>query len=271
MGVTKKITACLLFAFCFCKQAFSQDVYFVTFVKGDVKKANTKIKVGDKLLSPDKLVFSQKDGRLILLHPQKGRFIVEPGHTDPAPSGEYFVYLKNNLIPGTERIKLSSRGDADMYEFFTANPSISKNILFIGETGISLDNTIYRINDPNNDFFFLQYTPASGKTFSNKLRVQHDSLMISRADFLFNGKEPADSEDVKLGFIQNYSAEKKVIEIVSFKPAFMSFNDCKNIMNTVKATLGNDREKVIEETMTQLYYNLGKPDKNTLGKIYDSL
>jgi hypothetical protein len=227
--------------------------------------------VGDKLAFQEKVIFSQKDGRLILLHPQKGRFIIEPLHTQPEPSGEYFVYLQNNLFPNNQTVKLSSRGGGDLDEFFTTNPSVSKSLLFIGDARISLDNSEYRINDPVNDFFFLQYSPAGGKPSSNKLIVLHDSLLLNRSDFIFNGKAPADSEEVKLGFMQNYATDKKVTRINSFIPVFMSTEDCKNILRTIQLTIGKNKDKVIEEAMTELYYNYGKPDRNLLGDIYDEL
>ncbi len=272
MGGAAKIAVCLFFSFSFTSIVLSQDIYFVTFVKGEIKRANSaNIKVGDKLAFQEKVIFSKKDGRLILLHPQKGRFVVEPGHGQPEPSGEYLIYLKNNLVPSNEKVKLSTRGDADLDEFFTVNTSISRSLLFIGESRVSLDNTKYRINDAGNDFFFLQYTPVSGKSSNNRLTVKNDSLRISNTDFLFNGREPTDSEEVKIGFIQNYSKEKKVTKISSFRPRFMGRDECKNIMKAIKASLGNNKEKVIAEAMTQLYYNFGKPDKNILNAIYDEL
>jgi hypothetical protein len=273
MGSRRKMIFFLFLVFSCTRIAFSQDTYFVTFVKGEIKRSNsTKIKVGDKLLSQEKVIFSQKDGRLILLHPQKGRFIIEPLHTQPEPTGEYFVYVQNNLIPNNQTVKLSSRGGGgDLDEFFTVNTSISKSLLFIGDTRVSLDNSKYRIKDPGNDFFFLQYSPAAGKSSTNKLIVLHDSLQLNRSDFVFNGKAPADTEEVKLGFIQNYATEKKVTKISSFIPVFMSLEDCRNILKTIRQTLGNNRGKVIEEAMIELSYNYGKTDRDILGDIYDEL
>ncbi|MBK7432953.1 MAG: hypothetical protein IPI66_02995 [Chitinophagaceae bacterium] len=272
MGCRIKLVCCLLLSLAWTSLAFSQETYFVTLVKGEIKRGDAvKIKVGDKLVTREKVIFSRKDGRLILLHPQKGRFIIEPLNVQPEPSGEYLVYLRDNFLPNQQTVKLSTRGDADLDEYFTINPSISKNLLFIGDSRISLDNAKYRISDPSNDFFFLQYSPASGKPSSKRLMVQQDSLQLNRSDFLFNGTPPSDSEEVRIGFLQNYSTDKKVTKISSFFPVFMSIEDCKVILRTIKEILGNDEEKVIDEAMTQLYYQYGKPDKHTLVSIYRSL
>lgn len=266
------MVCCLLLSFTWANLAFSQETYYVTLVKGEIKRANAvKIKVGDKLLYKDKVIFSRKDGRLILLHPQKGRFIIEPVNAQPEPSGEYLVYLQDNFLPNKQTIKLSTRGDADLDEYFTTNASINSNLLLIGDIRISLDNAKYRISDPNNDFFFLQYSPVSGKSSSNRLSVQQDSLQLNRSDFIFNGRTPSDSEEVKLGFVQNYSTDKKVTKICSFNPVFMSLEDCKSMLRAIKEILGNDEEKVIDEAFTELYSQYGKPDRKVLIAVYKEL
>ena len=267
----KKIVACFLLLL-FGATAFSQDVYFVTMVKGNIKRTNgTPVKVGDKFPITEKLIFPKQDNKLILLHPQKGRFLLTPGTAKSEPSGEYLVYLKNSLLPSSERIKLSTRGEGGPEDFFTVNSAVNRNILFIGETAISLGNTIYNISDPKNDFFFIQYSPFAGKTVSNALKVRNDSLILNRRDFYFSNEERPDSAQFMIGF--NRSSEyKKVSPIGSvFRPVFMSVEDCRAMMITIVQAIGKNKEKVLEEAMTVLCYNTGKTDKNVLVKLYDSL
>ncbi|HPH86456.1 MAG TPA: hypothetical protein PLC48_13390 [Ferruginibacter sp.] len=259
-----KVSLILFVGLFICFSSLAQEIYFVTLVKGDIKKNNaTAVKVGDKIPFQEKLVFANKNCKMILLHPQKGRFVVEPGTITPQATGEYFVYLKSSLHLSNEKLKLSSRGDADLDEFFITNPSVNKNLLFVGDTKIALDNSKYLIKDPVNDFFFLQYTPANGKPMNKKLTVTHDSLLISRSDFMFNGAEPAENSEVKIGFMQYYSTEKKMTRIASFSPVFMSIADCKAIIAAIQQTI-SDKDKAFEEVLTQLYYNYGKPDKASM-------
>lgn len=263
--------AFLLLFFAFTAQS-QDDTYFVTVIKGDVKKANkTAIKVGEKLQFREKVIFSKKDDMLVLLHPEKGRFVVTPGTANKEPSGDFFVFLNDNLHLQSHRVSLSSRGDPNLEAFFSVNPAINESLLLIGETKIGLHSSDYLISDPNNDFFFLQYTPVQGKPSNNKLHVVKDSLIINKEDFLFNGAYPADSSEIKLGFIKNYSTDRKITKISSFKPVFMSIEECKNFLIAVKQSNGSDRKKTLEESITELYYFYGKPDLRTVSLIYDSL
>jgi hypothetical protein len=119
-----------------------------------------------------------------------------------------------------------------------------------------------------NDFFFLQYTPANGKPMNKKLTVTHDSILIGRADFMFNGAEPAENAEVKIGFMQYYSTEKKMTKIASFTPVFMSIADCKAIILAIQQSIP-DKDKAFEEVLTQLYFNYGKPDKTSIKVLCD--
>ena len=90
----------------------ANDVYFVTVIKGRVTKADkAPLKVGEKLHYRDKVIFSGKDDMVVLLHPEKGRFVVTPDATPQDASGGFFVFLNDNLHLQSHRVSLSSRGD----------------------------------------------------------------------------------------------------------------------------------------------------------------
>lgn len=250
----------------------ANDVYFVTVIKGKVTKADkAPLKVGEKLHYRDKVIFSGKDDMVVLLHPEKGRFVVTPDATPQDASGGFFVFLNDNLHLQSHRVSLSSRGDPDLEAFFSVNAAINENLLLIGETRIGVHSSDYKINNAENDFFFLQYTPAGGKPSSNKLLVINDSLVIKKEDFLFNGNYPADSIEVKLGFMKNYAADRKITKISSFKPVFMTVRECRDFLLAVKQSKKKNKEEIIEESITELYYFYGKPDQRTVQLIYDAL
>jgi hypothetical protein len=272
MEGTKKRIACFLVIFLIYSSAYAQDVYYVTFVKGDIKKSNAaKVKVGDKLLFQEPVTFSTKDCKLILLHPQKGRFVIEPGNVTKQASGVYLGYIKNNLLPDIKKVRLSSRGKEDLQSWFTPDPAINENLLFIGDSHIFFDTTKFRITDPADDYFFLQYTTGAGKTIINKLQVKKNTLLIRPTDLLFDGAVLPAGEEIFIGFVENYSTRKAIAEIAFFKYVNMSVVECKKIMQAVKKALGKNRQKVIDETFTQLYQNYGKPDKKVLEALYDGM
>lgn len=246
----------------------ANDVYFVTVIKGRVTKADkAPLKVGEKLRYRDKVIFSGKDDMVVLLHPEKGRFVVTPAAAAEDASGGFFAFLSDNLHLQSHRVSLSSRGEPPLIEFFTANPTINENILIIGETKRVLTQLDYPVSNPDKDFYFLQYTTPEGKAINNMLHVTKDTFSISKEDFLFNGNYPAAGTEVKLGF----AADKNYKKIISFKPVFMTVQECKDFLLTIKNLKSKKKDDIIEEAVTELYYFYGKPDKNTVEKIYNSL
>jgi len=154
----------LFFLMLYTVTTSAQDFYYVTVIRGTVKKEDKSIlKIGDKLLVDAKLIFVNKDCRLVLLHPQKGRFVLEPEKTAGGPTGELLVFVKNHLHLQMQTLKLSSRGDMGIDDFFSRRNSDSSNLLFIGNTKFDLKQSGYLQADTINNFFFLQYSAADGQ------------------------------------------------------------------------------------------------------------
>lgn len=265
----------LIISFClmlFCVIAGAQDFYYVTVIRGAVKKEDKSIlKTGDKLLEDAKLIFANKDCRLLLLHPQKGRFVLEPEKISGEPKGELLLFLKNKLHLQTQTMRLSSRGDIGVDDFFLIKNPDSANLLFIGDTKFDLRYSGYLQADTSNNFFFLQYSAADGKVYNNKLSIMHDSLNFNKSSFLFNGIMPANNRKVKIGYIKDFDHNREIKQIAAFVPIFMSAGDCQKMMGTIKQTIGGSKEKIIEEAYIQLYFLYGKPFIETLNSIFDQL
>lgn len=252
--------------------AGAQDLYYVTVIHGMIRKEDKSVlKIGDKLTGDAKLSFANKDCRLLLLHPQKGRFVLETDKKNAAAPGEFTIFLKNNLHLQTQTLKLSSRGDIGIDDFFAARTADSPPLLFIGDTKFDLHNSGYQLQDLNNNFFFLQYASDDGKVYSSKLIITNDSLVINENSFLFNGVMLPDNKPIKIGYIKHFNSDREVKQLTSFKPAFISVADCKKLLQTIKHTIGGSKEKVLEEAYTQLVYLYGKPYIETLSSIFDQL
>lgn len=268
----QRIIVLLLFLL-FTVNAMAQDFYYVTVVRGTVKKADkTLLKTGDKLEGNTRLLFADKTCRLLLLHPKKGRFVIEATEQKAQVGSEFFLYVKDNIHLQTESIRLSSRGDIGVDEFFTTRNTDGYRLLFIGNTKFDLNGSGYSGADNNNNFFFLQYTDSNGKLYNTKLLVAHDSLHINESSFLFNGEAPDSERDIKIGYIKQYnSSNREIKQIGTFRPVFLSDSACKQLLLTVKQIVGSNKEKVIEETYLELLSLYGKPYIETLNTLYDQL
>lgn len=252
--------------------ARAQDLYYVTVIRGTIKKEDKSVvKVGDKLSENAKLIFANKDCRVLLLHPQKGRFVLEADKKKDAPASEFAIFLKNNLHLQSETFKLSSRGDIGVDDFFSGRISDSTRLLFIGDTKFDLHHSGYLQDDHTNNFFFLQYVDVNGQVFNNKLNIVHDSLLINERSFLFGEDPVAVNRNVKIAYMKHYDSNRDVKQINTFKPVFISERECKKLLQTIKQTIGGNKEKIIEEAYTQLMYAYGKPYIETLSSLFDQL
>ncbi|MDB5209715.1 MAG: hypothetical protein JWQ30_542 [Sediminibacterium sp.] len=252
--------------------ARAQDLYYVTVIRGTIKKEDRSVvKVGDKLPENAKLLFANKDCRLVLLHPQKGRFVLEADKKKEAPANEFALFLKNNLHLQSETLKLSSRGEIGVDEFFSGRKSDSMPLLFIGDTKFDLRHSGYLLDDLANNFFFLQYVAVDGQVLNNKLNIVHDSLVINENSFLAGENQSPGNKNVTLAYMKHYTSNRESRQIHTFKPVFLSERDCKKLLQTIKQTIGGSKEKIIEEAYTQLMYAYGKPYIETLSSLFDQL
>ncbi|MES2330929.1 MAG: hypothetical protein V4539_15105 [Bacteroidota bacterium] len=252
--------------------ARAQDLYYVTVIRGTIKKEDrSAVKVGDKLPEKAKLLFANKDCRLVLLHPRKGRFVLEADQKKEAPASEFALFLKNNLHLQSETLKLSSRGEVGVDEFFSGRKSDSTRLLFIGDTKFDLHHSGYLQDDLTNNFFFLQYVAVDGQALNNKLNIVDDSLVINENSFLGGENQSLENKSVTLAYMKHYKSNREIRQINTFKPVFLSERDCKKLLQTIKQTIGGTKEKIIEEAYTQLMYAYGKPYIETLSSLFEQL
>ena len=92
----------------------AQDSYFVTVIKGAVTKVDGAVlKTGAKITLEEKLVFTNKESLVILLHPAKGRYIVSPANATASKSNKLILLVKDYLQIHAENVRLSSRSIDD--------------------------------------------------------------------------------------------------------------------------------------------------------------
>ena len=254
---------------------FAQESYFVTIVKGSVSKADgSAVKPGSKLLLTDKVSLGSKESLLILLHPSKGRIVVSPQAATPSKDNKFVLLIKDFLELNQQNVRLSSRTLDDMplslEDYFKTDPDINSNFLVIDTLKVKLPRT-YAKADNKENFFFLQL--SSAKPVNHQLQCRNNMLYITREDISFNdGLYKKSDGQLNLGYIENYSGDKKVKFITPVEPVYISREECSNIIRTIKKTLkGKAEQKILEEASTQIYYLYGKPDEQAIKEIYSSI
>ena len=254
----------------------AQDSYFVTVIKGAVTKVDgSALKTGAKITLAEKLVFPNKESLVILLHPAKGRYIVSPAKATASKDNKFILLVKDYLQIHAENVRLSSRSIDDelisLADRFKTDPTINSKILIIDTLRARLPEPEFRGVDNEENFFFLQL--VADKPLNHKLTVEDNSLLITREDILFNDKlYSKQAGQLNLGFIRDYSADKKTKLVTVIEPAYISSEECIGIIKGIKTSLKDKPEKeILKEIYTQLYYLYGKPDQQVLEQLLHNL
>ena len=255
--------------------SFAQESYFVTVVKGSVSKPDgSAIKPGSKLLLTDKVSLGTKESLLILLHPSKGRIVVSAQAATPSKDNKFVLLIKDFLDLNQQHIRLSSRTLDDaplsLEDYFKTDADINSNLLVIDTLNVKLPRAYGKVDNKEN-FFFLQLSAA--KPVNHKLQCRNNILYITREDISFNdGLYKKSDGQLNLGYIENYSTDKKVKFTTPVEPVYISREDCTNTIKVIKKTLkGKPEKNILEEVYAQIYYLYGKPDEQVIKEIYSSI
>ena len=254
---------------------FAQESYFVTIVKGSVSKADgSAIKPGSKLFLTDKVSMTSKESLLILLHPSKGRIVVSPQAATQTKDNKFVVLIKDFLDLNQQTVRLSSRTLDDaplsLEDYFKTDADINNNFLLIDTLKVKLPRA-YSKADNKENFFFLQL--SASKPVNHKLQCRNNILYITREDILFSDSlyKKADGQ-LNLGYIENYSGDKKVKFITPIEPVYITKETCRDAIRLIKKTLkGKPEKEILQEVYAQLYYLYGKPDEQAVTEIYRSI
>ncbi|MBK8609205.1 MAG: hypothetical protein IPL84_04485 [Chitinophagaceae bacterium] len=267
------LTTVLLFLLASC---FAQDTYFVTVVKGTAFKADgSAIKPGTKLLLADKVNLGSKESVLILLHPAKGRFVVSSQNAKATADNKFVILVKDFLELHAKNVRLSSRAideaPVSLEAYFKTDPAINNKFLVIDTLRVKLPGRTYTNVDNKVNFFFLQLVAA--KPVNHKLLVRDKTLLITREDLVFNNTLYSRSAgELNLGYLENYTTDKKTRLIVAIEVAFMSKEECIDIMRGIRQAMsGAPDNEILKEIYTQIYQMYGKPDEQKLIDMYNRL
>ena len=184
------------------------------------------------------------------------------------------LLIKDFLELSQNSVRLSSRTLDDaplsLEDYFKTDADINSNYLIIDTLKVKLPRA-YAKADNKETFFFLQL--SSAKPVNHKLQCRNSILYITREDILFGDSlyKKADGQ-LNLGYIENYSGDKKVKFITPIEPVYITKETCRNTIAVIKKTLKGKPEKdILQELYAQLYYLYGKPDEQAVSEIYRSI
>jgi hypothetical protein len=259
----------------------TEEVYFITFVKGTIilEKTQKALKVGDKISPKDKIIFREKDAMAAVLSPQKGRFTLTADKAQKNAKGEFLALIEASMSPLGSAKKLSTRTGLltniiELQKFFAANDSLSQGrFLVTGKGKYLLAKTAFPLDDKH--FFFIRYI-YEGQQINKKLSYSADTLFMDKTVYQVDGKDiiPAAASDMKL---YQYVVRDKPesILITDFHPVFIEREKLKEelrvLVDQLKVMYKSNFDNVYNNALLHVNTYYGKPDTEVLKQIVKEL
>jgi hypothetical protein len=255
---------------------FQSDVYYITFVKGQVQleSSNKTVKVGDKITVNDKLIFKDQNSKVSCISPSRGRFDITPGTSNQKVKGEWLALIKSNLIPSSSQQRLSSRslGSDSGYDplIYFANQN-DKPIVLLNGIPLPIASS-YKMDAQN--FFFVQYE-FQGKNIVRKVANQNHSLVFNSELFTDNESRPVNLELLKRVNLCYQSMENSVPHskvLVTFSPVLVDKNELGKeldvLYSSLKALKKNNVTEIKNEILAHLADNYGVVNADEMEKQF---
>ncbi len=256
----------LLFMFAF--QVAKSEVYYVTFVKGNVKLQGAKInlKIGDKLEDNDQLVFTDQQSKISCISPVKGRFDILGSNAKKKIQMEWVAIIKDVLIIASSKAQLSTRalGDQinDPAKIFKS-PNADNKTFFVENELIRIDPT-YVLDSKH--FFFLQYE-VNGKQILKKVPTNQGGIYFNASLFVDdNGKILLPEEISTVSFCYQDAGKSK--ELIKFIPVIISLPEFTEQVGILRTNLlKKNKEDINKEIFNHFLNNYGFMNTSLLEKI----
>jgi hypothetical protein len=221
---------------------FSQeDRYFVAHLKGQIIHSATgkPLKVGDVVSSADAIVFASPEAKAIVMHTQKGRWLLDGKKATKNDSGEFLSFVKDVLMPGATDIRLSTRGGLN-YDLDYRKVQDFKGFfgegryVFIGdELKIGTDLTRFPVGATHS--FVYSYT-ANGASVKNRLGVEGSNVVFNKQKlYRARGVEINPQTVEKAELVYFNESTKEETKLTTFQPIFV---DEKTLVLEIKSVAG---------------------------------
>jgi hypothetical protein len=176
-----------IFLICFTSgfSFFQAETYHIIYVKGEVliEKDKRLLKIGMKIGSEDRLIFKNKDAKVIVMSNLRGRFVLMLNN--PQQTSELIAIVKEVISPLKTNAAMSTRGAPkimrDLADYF------GNEVFFIvGDTlTFEADRSKFKIND--NQYFQIQY--KLGDSLVKKKLESANNLVTLNTQDLFKDKQ----------------------------------------------------------------------------------
>ncbi len=257
-----------LLLICFPLLVFSGEVYYVTFVKGDVilKSTGKKLVTGMQVTESDQLVFSDRNAKISCISPARGRFEVTPHNASSKKQNEWVSLVKEAIIPASPAVKLSTRSlFAEQFDPEKIFPR--GRVLLLENEPVAIDGK-YPL--AGSSFFFVQYV-SEGQTIVKKVPAMGQAIHFNTALFTDNAGHPPATPlpEVSLCFQENIDGVKRSRIITKFIPVIGNKQVLKEqyalMQLHLKAAKRTEKE-ILEEALAHFNENYGYIDANIFEK-----
>lgn len=242
----------------------AREIYYVTFVKGNVRIAatNKNVALGDKLADADKLIFPDKNARVTCISPTRGRFDLLPDKSSQTNQKEWIAEIKNILVQSSTDRQLSTRDLPDEI----AEPDVLFKSGVPGNTVLLIENHPFQITkkypSDKNNFLFLKYV-VDGFTILRKLPVNGRSWYFDSSLFTNNQAElisPGQAGVVSLCYQQMKNGDPVSRVIIKMSPVMIARQEVDNQLVLLRQNLsmmGLEIDQVNNEIYNHFCTNYG--------------
>lgn len=255
---------------------YQADVYYVTFVKGDVKleSSGKSIKTGDKIKGIDKLIFKDQNSKISCISPSRGRFDITPAATKANAKGEWLAIISAKLVPSPSQQRLSSRSlgaeaGYDPVSYFTSQND--RPIVLLNGMALPVIAS-YKLDAGN--FFFVQYE-FQGKNRVRKIPHQNQSLIFSTELFTDNEGKPISADMLNKVLLCYQSLENSVPRskaLLTFTPLLLDKDELGKEIGTLYTYLKpfkkDNIKEIHSEILAHLTDNYGKVNADEMEKQF---
>lgn len=254
-------------------QVQDNDVCFVLYVKGEVKKSSgISVVKNDTILFKDipNLDYKTENCCVNIFHPTLGTFQLTKSAIIKSQEHKSFIdFLLHLLKTKGNKISLSSRGSCVCLTpraCFYSDTAVNDKILLVDSLSFEADEILL---SAEKGFYFLQY-----KNRSKKLRIIDGNVILSPSDFVFKDTSFSEGEtpEMAIGLYVSKDGTASFNLVANVKFNLVPDSVLTIYYQSLKTAMNEpDLKKVYDSFSQDVYLYFGKPTECQLEKIINSI
>ncbi len=193
---------------------FSQEIFHVLHVRGNIKidTAKAYLKIGDEFKGNPNFRFSSEDDISILLSNFRGRLVLSPLRQERIPNGEFFYFLKENLLPIKDYT--GTRGEIANYTYL-----FFENSKLLNSKKIKISK---RLNSKASHYF-LKLTSNKGDVMERRLPIDAKGFLeIDNSVIDISNRSAKTIEGCQIYYYDGIDNKSRNIKMMVFIPKQIS-------------------------------------------------